>query len=226
MLVKDRMHHPVITVHPDTNLPEAQEIMRVEKIRRLPVVNHRGQMVGIVTENDLDKAAPSQATALSKWELRDLTRKITMEKIMTREVIVVTEDTPLEDAARIMVNCDISALPVVRDHKLVGIITEMDLFKAFIEMLGGREKGVRMSVILDRAPGQLAKLSQAIFAQGGDIIGLAVYEGDSSETGTITVKVAGVEPEALVKSATPLVEKVVDVRESGTDLAPLIYHYE
>jgi acetoin utilization protein AcuB len=226
MLVKDRMHHPVITVHPETNLPEAQELMRVEKIRRLPVVNQRGQMVGIVTENDLDKAAPSNATTLSVWELRDLTRKVTMEQIMTRQVIAVSDDTPLEDAAQVMVNCNISGLPVVRDDKLVGIITEMDLFKAFIEMLGGREKGVRLTVVLNRVPGQLAKLSQAIFSMGGDIISLAVYEGDSSETGMITVKVSGVEQDALLKAISPLVVKVVDVRASGTKISPLTYHCE
>jgi acetoin utilization protein AcuB len=226
MLVKDRMHHPVITVHPDTNLPEAQELMRVEKIRRLPVVNQRGQMVGIVTENDLDKAAPSNATTLSVWELRDLTRKVTMDQIMTKQVIAVTDDTALEDAAHVMVNCNISGLPVLHDDKLVGIITEMDLFKAFIEMLGGREKGVRLTVVLNRVPGQLAKLTQAIFAMGGDILGLAAYEGDSSETGMVTVKVSGVEQETLKSAISPLVVRVVDVRKSGEKISPLTFHCE
>ena len=213
MLVKERMHHPVITVHPETTLPEALDLMRRERIRRLPVVNNRGQLVGIVTEYDLLKASPSEATTLSVWELRELTRKILIESIMTRDVVTISEDTPLEEAARIMADSSISGLPVVRAGKLVGIVTETDLFKAFLELLGGREPGVRLSVMVPRGPGQLAKLTSVIFNLGGDIIALATMAGDSSETGEITMKIAGVKKEDLLREVKSQVLSVVDVRD-------------
>ncbi len=214
MLVKERMRYPVITAYPETNLPEAMEIMQREHIRRLPIVNNRGQVVGIVSDSDLLKASPSEATTLSVWEARELTRKITMDEIMTREVITVSEDTPIEEAARIMADSKVSGLPVMREGKLVGIITETDLFKTFIELLGGREPGVRLTVYVPRGPGQLAKITSKIFEMGGDILALAISEGDSKETGQITLKVAGIPEARLVEAISPLVQRVVDVRET------------
>lgn len=214
MFVKERMNHPVITVYPETTLPDALEIMKREHIRRLPVINNRGQVVGIVAEDDLLKASPSQATTLSVWEARELTRKITMNEIMTHNVIMVNDDIPLEEAARIMADNDVSGLPVLRDGKLVGMITETDLFKAFLELLGARSPGIRVTVLVPRGPGQIAKIASAIYNLGGDIVALATAAGDSTETGTITVKVAGVARDTLINEITPLVTTVVDVRES------------
>ena len=214
MLVKEHMRHPVITATPETNLPEAMDIMNREHIRRLPIVNNRGHVVGIVSDSDLLKASPSEATTLSIWELRELTRKILMETIMTRDVITIEEDTPIEEAARIMADSKISGLPVTRNGQMVGIITETDLFKAFIELLGGRNPGVRLTVYVPRVPGQIARLTSKIFELGGDIIALATSEGDTTETGQITVKVAGIPEEQLVRAISPLVLRVVDVRET------------
>jgi acetoin utilization protein AcuB len=216
MLVKDRMHHPVITVYPETSMPEALNVMHEEQIRRLPVVNKRGQLVGIISENDILKASPSEATTLSVWEIRELTGKISVEEIMTKDVVTVPEDTPLEEAARVMADCEFSALPVMQDGKLAGIITETDMFKAFLEMLGGRETGVRITVMVPRGPGQIAQLTKVIFELGGDIIALATSTGDTSETGQITVKVAGVDKDELVNRITPVVQKIVDVRDTRT----------
>jgi acetoin utilization protein AcuB len=214
MLVKQRMSHPVITVYPETNMQDALELMRKEHIRRLPVVNRRGQLVGIVSETDLLKASPSEATSLSVWEMRELLKKVKIEEIMTREVVTVTEATPLEEAARIMADSKISGLPVLSENKLIGLITETDLFKTFLEMFGARSAGVRMSVIVPRGPGQLAKLTKAIFELGGDIIALGTFEGENSETGAITVKVSGVKRDDLIAAITPTVLKVIDVRDT------------
>jgi len=214
MLIRERMSHPVITVSAEASMKEALDLRRREHIRRLPVVNKRGQMVGIVTETDLAKASPSQATTLSVWEVRELTSKVKVEEIMTPEVITVADDTPIEEAARIMADCDISGLPVLRDGKLVGLITETDIFKVFLELFGARESGVRLSVEVPRAPGQLAKLTRAIFELGGDIVALGTFMGESSETGQIIVKVAGVSMDALVAAIQPLVIRIADVRES------------
>ncbi len=94
MLVGERMTKPAITVRPETSMPDALDLMRKEHIRRLPVVNKRGELVGIVTEADLPKASPSEATSLSIYEVTYLLSKLTIERIMTRKVITVTEDTP------------------------------------------------------------------------------------------------------------------------------------
>ncbi len=215
MLIRERMSHPVISVNADTSMKEALDMMRKERIRRLPVINKRGQLVGIVTETDLAKASPSEATSLSKWEIRELLGKVKVEEIMTTEVVTVADDTPIEEAARIMADCEVSGLPVMRDGKLVGMITETDLFKVFLELFGARESGVRLTVEVPKVPGQLAELTKAIYNLGGDILALGTFAGESSETGQITVKVGGVAKDALVAVIQPMVLRIVDVRESS-----------
>lgn len=214
MLVKERMSHPAITVYPDMPIQEALKFMREERVRRFPVNDKRGRLVGIISERDLLHAAPSDATSLSVWELNYLLSRITVEKVMTREVITISEDTPLEDAARIMVDNKIGGLPVVRDGKVVGIVTETDLFKIFLEMLGAREPGVRITVLIRSVPGELTKLTKAVFEAGGNIIALGTFLGESSENREVTIKVSEVDLRSLVSRIEPLVEHIVDVRES------------
>ena len=212
MFVEDRMSRPVITVTKNVPMQDALNLMREENIRRLPIVDSRGQLVGIVTESDLLHASPSQATTLSVWELNYLLSKITLDEIMTSKVVTVTPDTPLEDAARVMADNRIGGVPVVRKGEVVGIITETDLFKVFLEMLGAREKGVRAAVLVHNQPGELAHISEAIFSQGGNIIALGTFLGDSSENREMAFKVNGVEPEALRAALEPVVEKILDIR--------------
>jgi acetoin utilization protein AcuB len=212
MLVKQRMSHPVITIHPETSMQDALELMRKEHIRRLPVVNRRGQLVGIVSETDLLKASPSEATSLSVWEVRELLKKVKIEEIMTRDVVTIDDSTPLEEAARIMADSKISGLPVLQDGKLVGLITETDLFKTFLEMFGARSAGVRMTVLVPQVPGQLANLTKVIYDLGGDFIALGTFQGENSETAMLTFKVSGVSKDDLVAAITPVVMKILDVR--------------
>ena len=214
MFVEDRMSRPVITITTDVPMQDALNLMREENIRRLPIVHSRGQLVGIVTESDLLHASPSQATTLSVWELNYLLSKITIEEIMTSEVVTVTPDTPLEDAARVMADNRIGGVPVVRNGEVVGIITETDLFKVFLEMLGARDKGVRAAVLVHNQPGELAHLSEAIFSQGGNIIALGTFLGDSSENREMAFKVNGIDPEALRAALEPVVERILDIRET------------
>jgi acetoin utilization protein AcuB len=183
MLVRERMSHPVITIHPEASMQEALNLMKSEHVRRLPVVDKRGQKVGIITEANLDKASPSEATTLSVWEIRELVSKVKIEKIMTREVVTVEADTPIEEAARIMADSNISGLPVMHEGKLVGLITETDLFKIFLELFGARDPGVRISLEVPKGPGQLAKITQKIHELGGDILALGTFIGENSEVG-------------------------------------------
>lgn len=214
MLVRERMSHPVITIRPETTMQEALGIMRREHVRRLPVVDKHGQLVGIITDADLDKASPSEATSLSVWEIRDLISKVRVDRIMSHEVITIDDDTPIEEAARVMADGQISGLPVLHEGKLVGLITETDLFKLFLELFGAREPGVRLTVEVPRGPGSLAKLTRTVYEMGGDVVSLGTYMGENSETGEIILKVEGIECENLVEAVTPLVSKIVDVRQT------------
>lgn len=214
MLVSERMTRPVITLRPETPIQDALQFMRSERIRRAPVVDGKGHMVGIVSERDLLHAAPSDATMLSIWEVHYLLSKITVERIMTRDVITVTEDTPLEEAARIMVDHRIGGLPVVRDSQVVGIITETDLFKVFLELQGAREAGVRLEVLVANRPGELARLTSAIHQAGGNILSLGTFLGESTETRQVTAKVENMEPGELKELVRPLVERILDVRQT------------
>lgn len=213
MLIGDRMSRPVISVHPDLPIQDALNLMHKEHIRRLPVVSERGELVGIIAERDLLQASPSNATSLSVWELNYLIGKVTVGEIMTREVITITEDAPLEEAARIMADSKIGGLPVIRENNVVGIITETDLFKVFLELAGARESGVRLTALVPDVPGELADLTKIIFDLGGNIVALGTFLGDCSENREVTVKVTDVDAQVLKEAIEPVIERVVDVRE-------------
>ncbi len=150
MIVKDRMSHPVKTVGPDTPVLEALKRMNKEHINRFPVIDRHGKMIGIVSKNDLLKASPSEATTLSAWEINSLLDKITVKKVMSKNPLTVSEDTVVEEAARIMVDNDVNGLPVMQGDDLVGMITDGNLFELFMEMLGARNSGIRVSVVIRR----------------------------------------------------------------------------
>jgi acetoin utilization protein AcuB len=212
MLVHERMSKHPITITKDTPINQALKVMRDEKVRRLPVLNKKGELVGIVSERDLLYASPSPATSLSIHELHYLVSKITVDKIMTEDVITVSEYTPLEEAARIMADNKIGGLPVVRDGKLVGIITESDLFRIFTEILGARDMGVRLSMLVPEQPGILADITRAIADMGGNIISLGTFLGEDPTNRLITVKVADVPEDRLVAEMKALALEIEDAR--------------
>ena len=214
MLVQERMSHPVITIKPETPIMDVHNLMRKEHIRRLPVIDERKRLVGIVSEKDILHAKPSGATSLSVWEVQYLLSEITVEEVMTRDVITINEDTPLEEAARIMADNKIGGLPVLRDGKVVGIITETDLFKIFLEMLGARERGIRLAALVPNAPGGLFQLTKAIFDIGGNILALGTFLGESCDNREVTMKVAGVSAQVLEEAIEPFVERIVDIHET------------
>jgi acetoin utilization protein AcuB len=212
MLVGDRMTKPVITAAPDLPISEALNLMRLEHIRRIPVV-YGGKLVGIVSDKDLLNASPSAATSLSVWEMNYLISKITLKDVMTGKVLTVTEETPIEEAARIMADNKIGGLPVVRAGKVVGIITETDLFKIFLEMMGARESGVRGTVLMAEKTGQLAALTKALSAEGGNFVAFGTFAGEDSANRLITFKVTNLSKDKVEELLKPLVQKVIDLRE-------------
>jgi len=213
MLVYERMSRHPMTVSPNTAVEQALKRMRDEKVRRFPVVDDDGKLVGIVSDKDLLYAAPSPATSLSIYELHYLYSRITISQVMTRDVVTVQEDDPIEEAARVMVDNKIGGLPVMREGKLVGIITETDIFKTLMEMMGARDPGVRLTMLSPELRGQLAALTGAVTELGGNIISLGTFWGKDASNAVITMKVTGVSKDALVEKIKPLVLELIDARE-------------
>jgi acetoin utilization protein AcuB len=213
MLVKDRMTKNPITVKPDLPIAEALEWMRREKVRHFPVVNKKGKLVGIVARDDLMYASPSPVTSLSMWEITYLMSRVTVDEAMTKEVITISDDAPVEEAARVMFDNKIGSLPVMRDGALVGIITESDLFKAFLELFGGHQKGVRLTVLAPYYKGSLADISTKITEAGGLILALNVFEGEDPSNWGCTLKVTDIGRDELLEVVEPLIVEVLDVRE-------------
>jgi acetoin utilization protein AcuB len=132
MRVREFMTTNPVTVHPDTTLPATAELMKKGGFRRLPVVNHNNQVIGIVTDRDVKQAMPSDATSLSIWEINYLVTKIKVSEIMSHPVQFVLEDATLEYAAEQMLKYNIGGLPVMHGDQLKGVITTTDVLRAFV----------------------------------------------------------------------------------------------
>ncbi len=211
MLVGERMSRPVITITPDLPIADALNLMKREHIRRAPVVQG-GKMVGIVSDKDLLNASPSQATSLSVWELNYLLSKITVKDVMTKKVRSVEEDTPIEEAARIMADNKVGGLPVMRGDEVVGMITETDLFKIFLELMGAREPGVRVTALVPEKLGQLANLAKVISEQGGNFLAYTIFHGETSANRLVTFKVANLDENTVRGLIEPLGVRITDIR--------------
>jgi len=212
MLVGERMSHPIISIAPDMPVHDALDLFKRERIRRAPVVKE-GKLVGIVSDKDLLNASPSPASSLSIWEMNYLLSKITVSEVMTKKVLTVAEDTPIEEAARIMADNKIGGLPVLRDGHVVGIITETDLFKIFLEFMGAREKGVRVTALIDEKPGQLAKITNAMADLGGKFIAFGQFTGEDPSNRMVTFKVGGIKESEVKKTISNIAKEVWDIRE-------------
>jgi acetoin utilization protein AcuB len=203
----------VITVAPDLPIAEGLELMRQKKVHRLPVLDKKGKLVGIVSHSDLLYASPSSATSLNVWEVTYLLNQIKIKEVMTKKVITVEETCPIEDAARLMRDHEIGGLPVVRGDKVVGIITESDLFDVFLELLMAQERGIRLTVLAPYFKGSMAQISSAISQAGGLIHSLNSFVApDQSQWGCI-LKVADITQDQLLEAVRPLVDQVLDIRE-------------
>jgi acetoin utilization protein AcuB len=135
ILVRDWMTRDVITADEKTTLPQAHKLMKERRIRRLPVTDRDGRLVGIVTRGDVREASPSGASSLSIYEVHYLLAQLTVDQIMTRQPKTVAPDQPIKEAARLMLENKISGLPVVEGGRVVGIITESDIFRGLIDRL-------------------------------------------------------------------------------------------
>jgi acetoin utilization protein AcuB len=198
MLVIERMTRPPVTITRGATVEQALALIEDQEIRHLPVVDAEGILVGILSEKDLLRA-PSEHL---------------VENVMTRDVITVTEYTPLEESARIMADHKVSSLPVMRNGKLVGIITETNLFKLFLELLGARQRGLRLTMLVPEEKGMLASVTGEITAMGGNILALGTFTGEDPTNRMVTVKVSDVPGEKLIAIMEALGMEIVDMREA------------
>lgn len=178
MYVKNRMTTNPYTIAFDAPITEVIELMREKNLKRVPVV-HGDRVVGMLTHGDLQKVSPTKATTLSIYELNYLLAKTKVSDAMTKEVITVSPDALLEEAAVLMRDNKISALAVVKDSKLVGIITESDIFDSFIDLLGFRDVGSRITIQAEDVPGVLADITEIFKDLDSNITHIAAYRGST-----------------------------------------------
>jgi CBS domain-containing protein len=132
-LVKNWMTRDVITISPETTLPEAHRLMTDRNVRRLPIVK-KDRLIGIITLGDVREAEPSDATSLSIWEINYLLAKQTVETVMTKNPLTIEPEATVSEAARLMMEYKISGLPVVGPNQnIIGIITESDIFRLVVQ---------------------------------------------------------------------------------------------
>lgn len=213
MFVRDYMTLNPITVTPETTFPQALNVIRKEKIRHLPVIDN-GRLVGIMVEKDLLSNQPSPATTLSVYEIYALIETLHVRQMMKSPVITVEGDCPIEEAARIMVENQISCLPIMDGNALVGIITETDIFKVLVNVLGGQQRGNRLTLRLPDRIGELAAASARIAEAGGNIFAVTTARSRASNKAEVTIKETGADREMLMKWLNESGIEVVDLRAS------------
>lgn len=183
MYVRNRMTKDPHTISSDASISDAVALMKEKSLKRVPVVEGE-KVVGILTQGDINKVSPTAATSLSVFEINYLLNKLKVKDAMSKKLISIEAEELLESAAVIMREERIGTLPVVENGKLVGIITESDIFDAFIDMLGFRDRGSRVTVEAENIPGVMEDLAGIYTSIGINISRIAVFE-DKGVTGVI-----------------------------------------
>ncbi|MGZ3559438.1 MAG: CBS and ACT domain-containing protein [Thermodesulfobacteriota bacterium] len=155
--IREKIRRNPVTISPDASFFKAKDYLHVKGARHLPVVDNNDRLVGIVTDRDIRKAAPSDATLLSVHELSDLLRNLKVSSFMTpkEKLITITPETLIEEAVKLMHDHKIGCLPVLEAGKLYGIFTETDALDHFVDVFGFKEKGTRLTIALEDKPGTM-----------------------------------------------------------------------
>jgi acetoin utilization protein AcuB len=206
-----------VTVRTDTSLKEVLALLRSSPFHHLPVVDEDGKLVGIVTERSLLLSSPTSATTLSVFEVDYILSHTEVGQVMSSPVVTVKPGLPLEEAAQVMIDHRIGCLPVVEDEKLVGIISDTDIFRVFAEGLGGGHPSLRLTVTIPEEVGSLAKVTRCVADAGGNIYSMGLFWGDKPENRVVTLRVEGVEKEAAVEALENADIQVVTVWEPSQE---------
>jgi acetoin utilization protein AcuB len=167
------MTSDVITIDEDASIMKASIIMKEKDIRCLPVVNQKGELVGIISDRDLKDAAPSKATTLDVYELNYLLSSIKIKELMTTDLAYVRPDETVEFAAILMLENKISSLPVINNKDtLIGIVTQTDIFKVLINIAGVYTGGIQFAFSLEDRPGSIREAVDVVRLHGGRIVSI------------------------------------------------------
>ena len=165
MFVSDWMTRKVITVSPEDSIAEASKLTKEKGIKHLPVV-HGEKLKGILSDRDIKEYVPTKATSLDVYELHYLLAKTKVKEVMKTKVYTTTPDTPIEEAAMLMRDQKIGCLPVIENNKVVGIISDKDIFKVLVDITGVRHGGHRVSVTVEDRPGSVREVADIIRKHG------------------------------------------------------------
>ncbi len=196
MLVKDWMTKDPITITDETSMMKAIHLMKQNRFRRLPVM-HEGRLVGIVSDRDLKEASPSKATTLDVHELYYLLAELLVRDIMTRDPVTVSPDDTVEHAAQLMLENTISGLPAVDGQgKVVGILTQSDVFRAFMHITGILQGGVQFALRLEDRPGLIKEVVDLLRSRGARFVSLLTSYATAKEGyRDIYIRVKNLSPE-------------------------------
>lgn len=199
MLVKEWMSKTVVTIEEDTSLMEASQIMRENKVRRLPVMSKKGKIVGILSDRDIKAASPSKATTLDMHEMYYLLSKLKIKEVMTKKPICISPDDTVPRAALIMLEKKITGLPVLDDDEnLVGILTQGDVFRVLTSLTGVQCGGVLLAVELEDRGGSIKEAADVIRAAGGGMTSiLTSYDGVPQGWRRVYFRIRGIKDDQL-----------------------------
>ena len=179
MPVQNWMTTDVVSVGPDTSLLKVGKLMKDHHIRRIPVVDDNGQVVGIISDRDVRDASPSKATTLDMYEMHYLLAELKAKNIMTAKPITVKPTDTVEQAALIMLDNKVGGLPVVDDNgRLVGIISDHDVFKALVDITGARMGGLQFAIELPDQPGTARPLFDLLRAHNARLLSVLTVSND------------------------------------------------
>ncbi len=194
MLVKDWMTKTVVTIDPNDSMQEAIRLMKDRNIRMLPVLK-KGALIGIVTDRDVKRSSASDATTLEIHELLYLVSKIKIKDIMTKDPISVPFDYTIEETAEVLLKNKISGAPVVNhDGRLVGTITQVDIFRALISLTGVGSRGIQFAFRLEDRPGSIKEVADVIRKYGGRMASiLSSYERAPKGYRNVFIRMYGID---------------------------------
>lgn len=218
MKVKDRMSKGVVIIDMEASISQAFRMMKERNIRRLPVLD-KDQLVGIITLNDLNRVSPSAATSLSMHELNYLLAKTRVKDIFPRnqKLLTISPENYIETAAKLMLENSVSGLPVVEEGRLVGIITETDLFKALVDILGVKRPHTRIDTLIPEGLGSLAEITGLMAERSINIINTVVYYGPAINKYKVILRIEELDHAEVVdalKSRGYVIESVIVSKEA------------
>jgi acetoin utilization protein AcuB len=208
MLVREWMTSDVLTVDENTSMMKALHLMKESNIRRLPVMS-RGALVGIISDRDLKEASPSKATTLDVHELYYLLAEIKVKEIMSQNPVTIHADETVEQAAVIMLENKVSGLPVLnKQNELIGIITQSDVFRAFVNITGIYKGGAQFAFSLGDTPGSIKEVADTIRQYGGRIVSILSSTDMAAEgSRNVYIRIRDMAPEDLTRIEQALRQK-------------------